>query len=232
MQEDVGQEAHQDGNAEEPLATGFGQAFSVVEANDVQLSICQLSARIEQLEERAKQVSASFVMEAALRETAELRAHSMRAAERSYNEIVQAAEQEGERICHEAEQRAAEIIEHGHQRAEEIRQQAVERSQSVRQELDRIAQEFNAFLERVRERADHELERLEREPERPAAAVGFAAAENPFAPMPAPSEPAPMPQHEPAPEPVRSELPPQPLGPVALPEKKEGFRLPAWLPTE
>ena len=168
MQDNLEQTGQQ-GGAAEPVPNGLPQfGPNRMESPEAQGSIRELSDRIRQLEEQARQISAPFLMESALREAGELRLQAVKAAERTYNDAVQAAEQEAKRILDEAEVKAAELIDQAHaegeRRAEElleqarreangIRQGAVQAQTETRRELERLSAEFNAFVQRLLERS-------------------------------------------------------------------------------
>ena len=225
MQQDMGQMGPQGGPAE---PGSLSQAAQRMDPAEVQRSIRELSARIRQLEDQAKQVSAPFLMESVLREAGDLRLQSVKAAERTYNDAVEAAEQEAKRILDEAEQRAASVIEEaqaeGERRAQEyleqarqeadrIRRGAIEAQTQTRHELERVSAEFNTFVKRLIERTatEHAATEAIAEPEpepirlsmptpmiAPAAAAP-AAPVAPIAPAAAPEVEAELEDEAPAP---------------------------------
>jgi vacuolar-type H+-ATPase subunit H len=167
VQYDLDPAGQQSGTAELSPSGSPQPGASASDPAEAQRSMRDLTARIRQLEEQARQVSASFLMESALREAGELRLQSVKAAERTYTDAVKAAEQEAKRILDEAEQKAAELIEQAHaegeRRAEElldqarqeagrIRQGAYQAQTETRRELERVSTEFNAFVQRLIER--------------------------------------------------------------------------------
>ena len=116
----------------------------------------RMSARIRQLEEQTKQVSAPFLLEAALREATEIRTQSAQAAERTYNEVVRAAQDEAAHIKREAEQQANEAMQAARASLGEVQRQADELVGQARQEAEQIRREADT----CNEQAEQELERL------------------------------------------------------------------------
>ena len=189
MQHDVGLEDH----------PTFGD--SGADPVQEQPSIQELSARIRQLEEQARKVSAPFLIESALREAGELRSQSIEAAERTYNDAVQAAEQEAHRILEEAEKQAAqtivqaeaegrrridEILAHARQEAAAIRASSIEQEVQTHQELERVSAEFGQFIKRLLDRSS--LDSTVRTPAGESSAAPVLLAPPPPASAPAPVE--------------------------------------------
>ena len=228
MQEQESPAIPNDASSESFLGS-FNRVPSGLDPTQVYSYFLKMSARISQLEEQARRVSAPFLLESAMREAAEVRTQAAQAAERTYNEIVQAAQQETERIRAEAQRQAAQIIEEGRasiagaqrqaeeiieqarQEAARIRREAEEQNERDEQEFERLCVDFAAFLQHL----------LDRRKGASAAAVGDTAR-----PAPPSIEPAPPPgadQERKPDQPGRHEP-----GKTAD-SGDSGFRLPSWL---
>ena len=249
MQQDQ-EPGQQPGDAsQESFLGSFSRVPNGLDPTQVYSYFLKTQARLRQMEEQAKQTSAPFILEAALREAAEARTQAAHAAERTYNDIVRAAQQEAERLRTEArqdaertraeaqqqaqaaveeargslanvEQEAEHIRAEAREEASRIRQQAVERNEQDEQELERLCVDFANLLQRLLDRRKAASEETARGPAAPPVAATFA-------PNPAPAEerPAPVPMPVPltATEPVRSSAP-TPMSPPAAEEPRPMFR--------
>ena len=224
--------------SQESFLGSFSRVPNGLDPTQVYSYFLRMSAKVRQSEEQARQVSAPFILEAALREATEVRTQAAQAAERAYNEMVRGAQQEGDRIAAEAQQRAQAAVEEARaslaaveqeaertreqarEEAMRIRRQALERNEQDEQELERLCVDFANLLQRLLDRRKAASEETARGP----ATAPVAA---PFAPSPAPAEerPAPVPMPVPltATEPVRSSAP-TPMSPPAAEEPRPMFR--------
>jgi hypothetical protein len=156
--------------SQESFLGSFGRVPSGLDPTQVYSYFLKMSARLRQLEEQARRVSAPFLLEAALREAADVRTQSAQAAERAYNDIVRTAHQEAGRLRNEAEQQAARMLEEARasladaqRRADELLQQARRDDARIRREagewttnaeleLERLSVDYAGFLQRLLER--------------------------------------------------------------------------------
>jgi len=239
--------------SQESFLGSFDRVPSGLDPTQVYSYFLKMSARLRQLEEQARRVSAPFLLEAALREAADVRTQSAQATERAYNDIMRTAQQEAARLRTEAEQqstrmleearvgqadaqrRADELLEQARRDAARIRREAGEWTANAEQELERLSVDYAGFLQRLLERRR----------------AGGSAPGDGAATMPAPEAAVAAPTATPtAAPPSPNEMAPQP-GPVAgstngsrdhepapdhpgQPEKsaeqdKGSFRLPSWL---
>jgi hypothetical protein len=211
MQQDAPPQAQAQQNPQDSFLGSFDRVPSGLDPTQVYSYFLKVSAQIAQLEERTRQVSAPLVLEAAMREAAEIRTQSAQAAERAYNEIVQAARQESERVRMEAEQntntmltearsglanvqrQAEELLESARQQAGRVRQQAWEDNQSAEQELERLCVDLAALIQRMLDRRKSLADDMS--PEAPAAAQAAIATPGPVpTPEQQPSVPLVAPQ--------------------------------------
>lgn len=169
QQEEEAQVPAQDTSLESFLG-GFDRVPMGLDPTQVYSHFLKMSAQLAQLEERAKQVSAPLVLEAALREAADVRTQSAQAAERSYNEIVQAAQKESEQLRADAERQATgmlgearsgladvqkqaqELLETARLEASRVQNQVREDNESAEQELERLCVDLAALIQRMLER--------------------------------------------------------------------------------
>jgi hypothetical protein len=227
VQQDEEAQVPPDDISPESFLGGFGRVPSGLDPTQVYDCFFRMSARIRQLEERAREVSAPFLLEAALREAAEVRTQSAQAAERTYNEIVQAAQQDGERLRGEAEQQASRMVraargelddvrreadallEQAREEAARIRREAEGWNQQAEQDLERLSVDYADFLQRLLERRKAFGVSEESGPSGPpvGAAAPAAASEHTGAPMASAAAPADV-----EPEPVEKMEPAAPLG--------------------
>lgn len=156
--------------SQESFLGSFGRVPNGLDPTQVYSYFLKTSARLRQLEEQARQSSAPYVLEAALREATEARTQAAQAAERSYNDIVKAAQQEADRIRAEAEEAASAIREQARaqtagadleaerirqqarEEAAQVRRQALERNEHDEQELERLCVDFANLLQRLLDR--------------------------------------------------------------------------------
>jgi hypothetical protein len=237
VQQDEEAQVPPDDISRESFLGGFGRVPSGLDPTQVYDCFFRMSARIRQLEERAREVSAPFLLEAVLREAAEVRTQSAQAAERTYNEIVQAAQQDGERLRGEAEQQASRMVraargelddvrreadallEQAREEAARIRREAEGWNQQAEQDLERLSVDYADFLQRLLERRKAFGVSEESGPSGPpvGAAAPAAASEHTGAPMASAAAPADVAPAEPLtpavePEPVEKMEPAAPLG--------------------
>jgi F0F1-type ATP synthase membrane subunit b/b' len=142
--------------SQESFLGSFDRVPSGLDPTQVYSYFIRMSARIRQLEEQTKQVSAPFLLEAALRESTEIRTQSAQAAERTYNEVGRAAQEEAARIKREAEQQANEAMQTARASLGDVQRQADELINQARQEAEQVRREADTF----NEQAEQELERL------------------------------------------------------------------------
>ena len=156
--------------SQESFLGSFDRVPSGLDPTQVYSYFLKMSARLRQLEEQARRVSAPFLLEAALREAADVRTQSAQATERAYNDIMRTAQQEAARLRTEAEQqstrmleearvgqadaqrRADELLEQARRDAARIRREAGEWTATAEQELERLSVDYAGFLQRLLER--------------------------------------------------------------------------------
>lgn len=229
------------GIAQDSFLGSFSRVPNGLDPTQVYSYFLKVQARLRQLEEQAKQSSAPFILEAALREAAEARSQAAQAAERTYNDIVRVAQQEGERARAEGRQDADRVRAEAQQQAQatlaearasvstveqeserlraearddaaRIRRQAVERNEQDEQELERLCVDFANLLQRLLDRRKAAAD----DAEHAAVPPGPAGSPPPARPeeRPTPTIAAPSPAPAGAPRPI-SNLAPAAPGPAA-----------------
>jgi hypothetical protein len=108
-------------NAETPAERGgtlrtcimneFRRASDGLDPDDVYAYIVRLQARIDFLEGHVREVSNAAILDATLRQAAEIRRQALEAAERAWTEIIQAAQEEAARRRDEAARDAQRLLE-------------------------------------------------------------------------------------------------------------------------
>ena len=223
----------------EAFLGGFTRTPNGLDPTEVYSYFLRLSARVQELEAQAQHTSAPFVLEAALKEAAEVRSQHAAAAERAYNEIVSAAQQEADSLRGTAQRQAGEtldsariqadeILNRARNHSEEVTRQASEGTEQAEAELERLCVDYASFLQRLLERrkgqpapaADSAGPQTTPAPPAPPAAVESA----PSGPLVPPATAAPEPKASPPTTP-----PPTGAESRAGGGKEDDFRLPSWL---
>lgn len=220
-------------SSQESFLGGFTRVPNGLEPTEVYSYFLRLTARLHELEERARQTSAPFVLEAALREAAEIRSQHAAAAERTYNEMVSAAQQESaglrgtaqrqaDEALYQARAQAEETLSSARAQAEQLEREAAERTEQAEAELERLCVDYASFLQRLLERRKGQAGTAP-----VAAMVGAAPVPTP-APGPAPVAPARGDEYAASAPAAPAPAAPASGGPAGG-DKDEGYRVPSWL---
>ena len=158
-----------DDNSPERFLSRFDRVPSGLDPGQVYNHFITTMSRIKQLEDQASRVSATFLIESALRDAAEIRTQASQTAERTYNAIVKGAEEEAERLrgqaqeaanasaeqtratVGEAQREADQVLAQARAEADQIRQQAQTSIVETEQELERLV---GGFLQRLLDRRE------------------------------------------------------------------------------
>jgi cell division septum initiation protein DivIVA len=245
--------------SQEAFLASFTRVPSGLDPTEVYSYFLRLSARLQELEERAQRNSAPFVLEAALREAAEIRSQHAAAAERAYNEVVSAAQQESDRLrgtsqrqadevvaqaraqadelLSRAQTQADEVVTRARGQAEQLEREAAERTEQAETELERLCVDYASFLQRLLERRKGQGG-AQTAPTTPVAAawaaesttVSYEQASTPVASGEStPSTPSSPPPTSAAATPPASASASAPAEKTADNQGDDGFKLPSWL---
>ncbi|MCC7106365.1 MAG: hypothetical protein IT307_14580 [Chloroflexi bacterium] len=225
--------------SQEAFLASFTRVPGGLDPTEVYSHFLRLSARLRELEERAQRNSAPFVLEAALREAAEIRSQHAAAAERAYNEVVGAAQQESDRLrgtsqrqadevlaqaraqadelLSRAHAQADEVVARARSQAEQVEREAAERTEQAETELERLCVDYAGFLQRLLERRKGQGGMASTP-----AATGESAPSAPSTPSAPPPAPAAATPTASTPASASAEKPADDRG-------DDGFKLPSWL---
>jgi cell division septum initiation protein DivIVA len=146
----------------EAFLARFKRVPSGLDPDQVYELLQKASARIEQLETHARRSSAPFVIQATLREAAEICGKATEMAEHAYDEIVAAARREADGIRAEAQRGAGNVEQTSQDEGGRLREQARREAQAIVAEARREADELRKTAEEYLKVAETTLEETRR----------------------------------------------------------------------